>query len=115
LFIHLLLEESTSEVAGPDGSPEERDAGPADVVDVVDCRLGAVEGEGRAARGEEVGDMVDGDGIVGEDNNVVEVGQDDGRGIVGGQRGEMILEGREGVADGEREEEGGEGISLTNS
>jgi hypothetical protein len=56
LFIHLLLEESTPKVARPDGSPEKRDASAADVVHVVHRRLGLVQGEGRAAGGEEGGD-----------------------------------------------------------
>jgi hypothetical protein len=114
LFVHL-LEESTPKVARLDGSPEKRDAGAADVVDVVDRRLGLVQGEGRAARGEEGGNVVDGRRVVGEDDNVVEVGEDDGRGRVGIEGGEMGLEIGKGVADGKGEEEGGEGISLTNT
>jgi hypothetical protein len=46
LFVHLLLKESTSEVFQPDGCSEKSDAGPTNIRDVVDRRLGLVKGEG---------------------------------------------------------------------
>jgi hypothetical protein len=55
LFIHLLLEESASEVFRPDSCPEKGYAGTADVLDVVDCRLGAVEGPGCFDEKESIG------------------------------------------------------------
>jgi hypothetical protein len=65
LDLDLFLQEGSPELRRAHGSTEEGDARSTDIVDIVDRRLGAVEREGRAARGEEGGDMVDGERIVG--------------------------------------------------
>jgi hypothetical protein len=106
LFVNLLLQEGSPERGCPNSCTKKGDAVSTDVLDVVDRRLGLVEGEGRAARGEELVDMADRGGIVGEDDNVVKVGEDDGRRGIGGEGGEVFLEVGEGVADGEGEKEG---------
>jgi hypothetical protein len=59
--------------------------------------------------------MADRGGTVGEDDNVVEIGEDDGRRGTEGEGGEVFLEVGKGVADGEGKEERGEGISLTDA
>jgi hypothetical protein len=115
LFVDLLLEKSKSELFRADRRPEKLDAVASDVVDVVDGRLGCVKGEGGAVGGEEVGDVSDGVGIVGKDDNVVEVSQDDGRRGFGSEGGEMGAKMRESVANGQGKEERGEGIALTNA
>jgi hypothetical protein len=91
LFVDLLLKESTSKVCWPDGSPEKSDTGTTDGLNVVDSRLGAVEGERVVAGGKEVVDMVNSGRVVGEDDNVVEVGEDDGRGRVGDREARWSL------------------------
>jgi hypothetical protein len=78
-------------------------------------RLGCVEGEGGATGGKEVGEVSNGVGIVGEDDNVVEIGENDDGRATGREVGEVVAEPAEGVADGEREEERGEGITLSNT
>jgi hypothetical protein len=94
--LDLLLKESASEVCGPDCRPEKGDTITTDVLDGVDRRPGFVEGEGGVARGEEGGDMVNGGRVVGEDDYVVEVGEDDrGRGV-GAEGGEVVFAGGEG-------------------
>jgi hypothetical protein len=78
-LINLFLEESETKVLRADSCSEKLDAGASDAVKAVDRGFGLVEVEGRAKGGEELGDTVDGEGIVGEDDNVVKVGEDDGR------------------------------------
>jgi hypothetical protein len=72
------------------------------VVEAVEGGLGDVEGEGGADGGEVVGDTLDGERIVAEDDNGVEVGEDERDEL--GELGEVGAEAGEGVADEEGEE-----------
>jgi hypothetical protein len=74
LFFDLLLEESEPVVFRADCCPQELDAVLANAVEAVDLRLGDVEGE-RRADGAQV--VVDGAGIFGQDDDIVEIGEDE--------------------------------------
>jgi hypothetical protein len=109
LFLNLLLQEGSLELGRADGCSEDLDSVGANVVKGGGDGLGEVEEKGRGEGVEEVLDNTGGVGVVGEDGNVVEVGKEKEVAVTF----EGSLEVFERLSNGEREEERGERIALS--